>query len=117
MRWRVIDEVKAGKGENICANVECPRIQELQSMEVVFGYVEEGERRDVLVKCVLCPKCTRKMKKSRGGGEERRRKRRRRSNSVEEEDGDNDIEKQQKGREEVRKAKKRGQNTDEVESG
>ena len=66
MRWRTLEEVKAGKGANICANVSCERTGELEVMEVVFRYEEEGKRKDILVKCVLCQKCAQKMRKVRG---------------------------------------------------
>jgi len=44
MRWRTIEEVKAGKGDKICANVACGRADGLEEMEVAFGYEEEGKR-------------------------------------------------------------------------
>jgi len=72
MRWRTVDEVKAGKGEKICANVQCGQVQDLQPMELVFGYVEDGERKSVLVKCVTCERCRRKMRKAQGRDQERR---------------------------------------------
>src|SRR5271169_1104750 len=85
MRWRGLDEVKAGKGERVCANVECGRTEGLETMDVVFGYMEEGKRRDVLVKCVLCGKCARKMRKARETDDERKGKRRRRHSREREE--------------------------------
>jgi protein FRA10AC1 len=103
MRWRTVEEVKAGKGDKICANVTCGRGEGLVGMEVVFGYVEDGKRRDVLVKCVLCEKCGRKMRKARGSPEKRRRRREECSN--EEEDGKAKV----KGdEEEPRKRHRRG---------
>jgi len=72
MRWRTVDEVKAGKGEKICANVKCGQVKELQPMEVIFGYVEVGKRKSVLVKCVTCGRCKRKMRKAQGNDQERR---------------------------------------------
>ena len=75
MRWRTIDEVKVGKGEKICANIACDRSNDLEGMELVFGYVEDGKRKEVLVKCVLCAKCGRKMKKAKGREESKKRKR------------------------------------------
>jgi protein FRA10AC1 len=90
MRWRTIDEVKAGKGDKVCASVACVRTEDLQPLEVVFGYVEEGKAKNVLVKCVVCERCRKKMRKAQGKekesksrhrGEEKdedRRKRRRR---------------------------------------
>jgi protein FRA10AC1 len=103
MRWRTMVEVKADKGDKICANVSCGRGGGLVGMEVVFGYFEDGKRRDVLVKCVLCEKCGRKMRKARGSSEKRRR--RRKEHSDEEEDGKAKV----KGdEEEPRKRRRRG---------
>ena len=73
MRWRTIDEVKAGKGDSICANVACGRTEGLEGMEVVFNYVEDNKAKTVLVKCVLCEKCGRKMHRARGSQRERKR--------------------------------------------
>jgi|SRR5271170_4984602 protein FRA10AC1 len=73
MRWRTIDEVKAGKGETVCANIACGRTEELEGMEVVFNYVEDGKSKNVLVKCVLCERCRKKMNRVRGEGRERKR--------------------------------------------
>jgi protein FRA10AC1 len=78
MRWRTIEEVKVGKGDKVCANIACGRNEGLEAMEVVFGYVEDGKKKDVLVKCVLCEKCERKMRKARNTGEKRRRRNRHR---------------------------------------
>ena len=73
MRWRTLEEVKAGKGESICANISCGRTESLKVMEVIFSYPEEGRRKDVLVKCVLCEKCGRKMRRARGKDESKRK--------------------------------------------
>lgn len=75
MRWRTTDEVKAGKGDKICANVDCGRTEGLEEMEVVFNYVEDEKAKTVLVKCVLCEKCGRKMQKAKGHERERKRSR------------------------------------------
>jgi hypothetical protein len=77
MRWRTIDEVKTGKGDKICANVACEQTVDLEPMEVVFGYVEDGKSKNVLVKCVVCAPCRRKMKRVQGNDKERRSSRRR----------------------------------------
>ena len=74
MRWRIIEELRAGKGNTICANVSCVRTEGLDPMEVVFGYIEEGKKKNVLVKCVLCPRCRRKLKESYGKEESRRQR-------------------------------------------
>jgi hypothetical protein len=73
MRWRTIEEVKAGKGSTICANVSCGRNRGLEGREVVFEYVEERKRKNVFVKCILCPKCGEKLNKARGEGESQKR--------------------------------------------
>jgi protein FRA10AC1 len=104
MRWRVKDEVKAGKGETICANVSCSRTEELESMEVVFGYSEEMNTKNVLVKCVLCPRCKRKLKesygkkKSRTGGAENQEERLRRSKHRQKSSSDEQAKKRRKQR-------------------
>jgi protein FRA10AC1 len=72
MRWRTIDEVKAGKGGNICANIACGRTEGLEEMEVVFNYAEDGKAKNVLVKCVLCQRCEKKMHRVRDKGRERK---------------------------------------------
>ena len=95
MRWRTLEEVKAGKGDTVCANVECGHTEGLAAMEVVFGYVEDGKKRDVLVKCVLCERCGRKMRKAKGGVAERKRRRSR-------EEGDDDRERRSSRHREVR---------------
>jgi|SRR5579862_8480343 hypothetical protein len=76
MRWRTIEEVKAGKGQKICANVVCARGEALEEMEVAFGYTEDGKRKNVLVKCVLCKKCAGKLRKARGTEEQPRKRKR-----------------------------------------
>lgn len=74
MRWRTIDEVKAGKGDKVCANVACERTEDLQPLEVVFGYMEEGKAKNVLVKCVVCERCRKKMRKAQGKEKEKESK-------------------------------------------
>jgi protein FRA10AC1 len=75
MRWRTIDEVKAGKGEEVCANVACEWTEDLQPLEVVFGYMEEGKAKNVLVKCVVYERCRRKMRKTQGKEKESKSRR------------------------------------------
>ena len=65
--------MKAGKGEKICANIACGRIEGLEGMEVVFNYAEDGKAKNVLVKCVLCQRCGKKMHRLRDKGRERKR--------------------------------------------
>jgi hypothetical protein len=77
MRWRTVDEVKTGKGERICANVSCGKTGDLAGMEVAFSYTEDGDRKNVLVKCVLCEKCGKKMRRAHGNDESKKRSRNR----------------------------------------
>lgn len=58
MRWRTEDEVIAGSGQFTCANVSCQSKSDLCAFEVNFGYVEHGEKKNALVKIVLCPECS-----------------------------------------------------------
>ncbi|KAK3828615.1 MAG: folate-sensitive fragile site protein Fra10Ac1-domain-containing protein [Benniella sp.] len=56
MRWRNENEVFRGKGQFTCANLRCNESSGLQSWEVNFGYVEQGEKKNALVKVRLCEK-------------------------------------------------------------
>ena len=71
-----MDEVKLGKGDQSWANVDCGDTEGLEEMEVVFNYVEDEDMMMVLVRCVLCEKCCRKMQrateKQRDGNRSRR---------------------------------------------
>ena len=64
--------MKAGKGEKICANIICERTEGLEGMEVVFNYAEDGKAKNVLVKCVLCQRCGKKMHRVRDKEQERK---------------------------------------------
>ncbi|VDK55741.1 unnamed protein product [Anisakis simplex] len=61
MRWRVEKEVKSGKGQFECGNKHCPNRESLCSWEVNFGYVEDGQKKNALVKLRLCPECSAKL--------------------------------------------------------
>jgi protein FRA10AC1 len=71
LRWRTEDEVVAGIGESSCANTRCKRHDPsslsvasrgaLHTLELPFGYVEEGQVKSALVKVVLCDKCVKKI--------------------------------------------------------
>jgi protein FRA10AC1 len=65
LRWRTAEEVKASKGEGICGNLRCDRIENLKSMELNFGYAEDEERKNALVKARLCRKCRHKLRKAK----------------------------------------------------
>lgn len=61
MRWRVEKEVVEGKGQFICANKKCDERKDLASWEVNFAYLEDGQKKNALVKLRLCPKCSDKL--------------------------------------------------------
>ncbi|KAL9536631.1 hypothetical protein MBANPS3_012499 [Mucor bainieri] len=61
LRWRTEKEVVVGKGQFICASTRCDETQKLQSWEVNFGYMEDGEKKNELVKVRLCPECSDKL--------------------------------------------------------
>ncbi|KAF8150718.1 folate-sensitive fragile site protein Fra10Ac1-domain-containing protein, partial [Crassisporium funariophilum] len=73
IRWRTEEEVLSGAGETTCGNTRCkhhfaPRFQDereskpsLTTLELPFGYVEQGESKSALVKVVLCGKCVGKL--------------------------------------------------------
>ncbi|GFR99091.1 protein FRA10AC1 homolog [Elysia marginata] len=61
MRWRIEKEVVDGKGQFTCGNKRCPESEGLRSWEVNFGYMEEGVKKNALVKLRLCPDCSYKL--------------------------------------------------------
>ena len=61
MRWRTEKEVVAGKGQFACANKKCEERNKLRTWEVNFGYVENKEKKNALVKCRLCFECSYKL--------------------------------------------------------
>jgi len=61
MRWRAEKEVFEGKGQFICGSVRCQEKLELRSWEVNFGYIEDGEKKNALVKLRLCADCSVKL--------------------------------------------------------
>ncbi|CAG12622.1 unnamed protein product, partial [Tetraodon nigroviridis] len=60
-RWRTENEVVSGKGQFQCGNKRCENQEGLKSWEVNFAYVEQGEKRNALVKLRLCPECSFKL--------------------------------------------------------
>eukprot|EP00742_Colponemidia_sp_Colp-10_P007230 GILJ01007770.1.p1 GENE.GILJ01007770.1~~GILJ01007770.1.p1 ORF type:complete len:239 (+),score=30.47 GILJ01007770.1:72-788(+) len=56
-RWRTQKEVIEGKGQFSCGNKRCDAVDDLRSYEVNFAYVEDGEKKNALVKVRLCPPC------------------------------------------------------------
>ncbi|CAI2167035.1 13614_t:CDS:2 [Funneliformis geosporum] len=65
LRWRIEKEVITGKGQFICASTKCSNTSELKSWEVNFAYMEDGEKKNALVKIRLCPKCSDKLNYSK----------------------------------------------------
>ncbi|GAB5591327.1 hypothetical protein Unana1_06227 [Umbelopsis nana] len=61
MRWRTENEVVLGKGQFECGSTRCNNIENLKSWEVNFGYIENGEKKNELVKLRLCPSCSDKL--------------------------------------------------------
>ncbi|CAG8651937.1 10701_t:CDS:2, partial [Cetraspora pellucida] len=61
LRWRTEKEVMIGKGQLTCASTRCSEKVDLKSWEVNFAYVEDGEKKNALVKIRLCPTCSYKL--------------------------------------------------------
>ena len=61
LRWRIEKEVFEGKGQFACGNKHCQDRENLESWEVNFAYIEQGERKNALVKLRLCPACSLKL--------------------------------------------------------
>ncbi|KAI5741073.1 hypothetical protein M8J76_010084 [Diaphorina citri] len=55
MRWQTEPELCSGKGQFICGEKKCTEQTNLRTWEVNFGYVEQGEKKNALVKLRLCP--------------------------------------------------------------
>lgn len=58
LRWRTEEEVQSGKGHFICANLSCFAFKNLDAYEMNFGYLEGGEKKNALVKVMLCTDCS-----------------------------------------------------------
>lgn len=61
LRWRTREEVLAGKGQFTCGNLQCFNSEKLASFEVNFGYIEQGIKKNALVKLRLCEECGHKL--------------------------------------------------------
>ncbi|KAF8734010.1 Folate-sensitive fragile site protein Fra10Ac1, partial [Rhizoctonia solani] len=71
LRWRTEAEVISGLGQFTCGNTRCayhradddrPVPQpKLITLELPFGYLEDGEAKSALVKVVLCDRCKKKL--------------------------------------------------------
>lgn len=69
LRWRTKEEVLSGKGQFICGNIACERVEgmkfqvsfdhriDLHSYEVLFTYKEQSEIKNTFVKLRICPEC------------------------------------------------------------
>ena len=61
LRWRTELEVVAGKGQFSCGSKHCDERAGLHSYELLFAYVEHGERKRCLVKVRACSNCAEKL--------------------------------------------------------
>jgi len=61
LRWRTEKEVVEGKGQFVCGSKHCSEREGLQSWEVNFAYVEQGSKKNALVKLRLCLECSGKL--------------------------------------------------------
>ncbi|KAH3787713.1 protein FRA10AC1-like [Dreissena polymorpha] len=61
MRWRIEQEVQQGKGQFLCGDKKCNEHEGLKSWEVNFAYMEDGQKKNALVKLRLCPDCSYKL--------------------------------------------------------
>lgn len=81
MRWRTADEVRKGKGHEMCGALGCKEVDELKVREVDFAYVEEEEQKRALVKVRVCRDCRRKLEKAQDKDKDRDRDRKEESRS------------------------------------
>ncbi|KIJ67010.1 hypothetical protein HYDPIDRAFT_85265 [Hydnomerulius pinastri MD-312] len=101
LRWRTETEVLDGTGETSCANTRCEHhhlssaAPELSTLELPFAYEEHSQRKEALVKVVLCPRCVRKLMWKRRHGkreaEERGRDKEEREDAEKRTDREGDI--------------------------
>lgn len=61
LRWRTEHEVVAGKGQFVCGNKRCDARESLRSYDLLFAYVEQGEKKRCLVKVRACEACAKKI--------------------------------------------------------
>ncbi|CAE6409656.1 unnamed protein product [Rhizoctonia solani] len=71
LRWRTETEVISGLGQFTCGNTRCAYHQadddrpvpqpKLITLELPFGYVEDGQAKSALVKVILCERCKKKL--------------------------------------------------------
>ncbi|KAG0740787.1 hypothetical protein G6F61_010738 [Rhizopus arrhizus] len=110
LRWRVEREVISGKGQFVCASTRCESTKSLKSWEVNFGYMEDGEKKNELVKVRLCPECSDKLnyktKKRAAKRQEKKHKKKRRTEREEEESDEHVSDSEDQSSEEEEKAEK-----------
>lgn len=78
LRWRTEREVISGKGQFSCGNKRCDAREDLHSYELLFGYVEHGEKKRCLVKVRVCGECAKKLFFKKLAELKKQKKRRRR---------------------------------------
>jgi len=61
LRWRTEPEVVKGKGQFMCGAKKCEETNNLRTWEVNFGYLEQGEKKNVLIKVRMCFECSYKL--------------------------------------------------------
>ncbi|KAF3928586.1 hypothetical protein AA313_de0201944 [Arthrobotrys entomopaga] len=106
LRWRTKQEVLQGLGQFTCASLTCPRhtaptedppefsldseegdgMIPLETIEMNFGYVEKGVKKNALVKVCVCEKCASKLHKVKGSSKEQQSRRKDRSREREREE-------------------------------
>ncbi|XP_051523388.1 protein FRA10AC1 [Myxocyprinus asiaticus] len=106
-RWRIENEVMSGKGQFLCGNKRCENKEGLKSWEVNFAYVEQGEKRNALVKLRLCPECSFKLNYHHKRKEVIVKKRRRSKETVEQSNKSKSAHSRKSKRKDKRKHKKR----------
>lgn len=92
LRWRTEQEVVKGKGQFMCGAKKCEESNNLRTWEVNFGYLEQGEKKNVLIKVRMCFECSyklnyhhKKKEVTKSKKKKSKKKRRRSSDSSDEE--------------------------------
>ncbi|KAJ8906338.1 hypothetical protein NDN08_002831 [Rhodosorus marinus] len=63
LRWCTEEEVRTGKGSQVCGEERCRRSNGLLTFEVPFSYEEKRTKKTTLVKLSLCSKHSRRLRK------------------------------------------------------
>ncbi|KAG0723703.1 Protein FRA10AC1 [Chionoecetes opilio] len=61
MRWRIETEVIGGEGQFTCGEKRCLEQEGLRTWEMNFSYLEQGVKKNALVKLRLCHNCSYKV--------------------------------------------------------